>query len=114
MPFPIASWPSASRHASCASASPTSRTCSRGADPTRRSRGDCARVHDSWRATARAATVSHTTVIHLQVGGRARTYRLHRPAKTTTAPALVVVLHGAGATASEVERRYHWDPLADQ
>ena len=27
---------------------------------------------------------------------------------------LVVVLHGAGATATEVERRYHWDPLADR
>jgi polyhydroxybutyrate depolymerase len=50
----------------------------------------------------------------LQVGGRARAYRLHRPAKTTAAMPLVVVLHGAGVTASEVERRYHWDPLADR
>src|SRR5260221_8341068 len=62
---------------------------------------------------ARAATEPRTRVVHLLVDGRARTYRLHRPAKTTTALALVVVLHGAGATGSEVERRYHWDPLAD-
>ncbi len=63
--------------------------------------------------SARATGEPRTRVIHLQVDGNTRTYRLHRPTKLGTAMPLVVVLHGAGATASEVERRYHWDPLAD-
>ncbi len=72
------------------------------------------------RATEHAATSSRTTVVQLAVNGNRRTYRLHTPpalqqAKTArdNVP-LVVVLHGAGATAREVERRYHWDPLADR
>jgi polyhydroxybutyrate depolymerase len=67
-----------------------------------------------------AATSSHTRVVHLTVDGHGRTYRLHsppplaKPSATAAKMPLVVVLHGAGATAGEVERRYHWDPLADR
>ncbi len=52
----------------------------------------------------------------LVIDGVVRTYRVHTPktpAPGTRVP-LVIVLHGAGATAQEVERRYHWDPLADR
>jgi polyhydroxybutyrate depolymerase len=52
-------------------------------------------------------------VVHLDVDGLRRTYRLHL-ARTTTPQPLVIVLHGASATAREVERRYHWDPLAER
>jgi polyhydroxybutyrate depolymerase len=54
----------------------------------------------------------HRLVVH----GVVRTYRVHAPAalNSRTPVPLVVVLHGAGATAKEVERRYHWDPLADR
>src|SRR5207249_2869923 len=37
-----------------------------------------------------------------------------RAAPAATPRPLVVVLHGAGATGGEVERRYHWDPLAER
>jgi polyhydroxybutyrate depolymerase len=48
------------------------------------------------------------------VHGVERTYRLHVPPSADGPLPLVVVLHGAGATAKEVERRYHWDRLADR
>jgi polyhydroxybutyrate depolymerase len=61
---------------------------------------------------AGAASDSKTAVIRLELPGGTRTYRLHRtPARGAPQP-LVLVLHGAGATAREVERRYRWDPLA--
>ncbi|HXY94570.1 MAG TPA: PHB depolymerase family esterase, partial [Acidimicrobiia bacterium] len=60
-----------------------------------------------------ASAATRTAVIRLTVDGQPRTYRLH--GVTRSGPqALVIVLHGAGATAKEVERRYHWDPLADR
>jgi polyhydroxybutyrate depolymerase len=71
-------------------------------------------------APLHAATSSRTTVVQLTVDGKHRTYRLHsppalqKPQATAAKLPLVVVLHGAGATGSEVERRYHWDPLADR
>ena len=46
--------------------------------------------------------------------GRSACTRRRPPTAKATAMPLVVVLHGAGATATEVERRYHWDPLADR
>ena len=55
-----------------------------------------------------------TTTTALTVDGQRRTYRLHQPRPSTAPVPLVVVLHGAGATAREVERRYHWDRLADR
>ncbi len=47
--------------------------------------------------------------------GQSRTYLLHRPAGLApgSRPPLVVVLHGAGVSAEQTERYYHWDPLAD-
>jgi polyhydroxybutyrate depolymerase len=73
-----------------------------------------------WFAPLHAATSSRTAAVQLTVGGHHRTYRLHspppveQPRATESKMPLVVVLHGAGATAGEVERRYHWDPLADR
>jgi len=53
-----------------------------------------------------------TTVVRLALPGGPRSYRLHHPSDRGGPEPLVVVLHGAGATAREVERRYHWDALA--
>jgi polyhydroxybutyrate depolymerase len=74
-------------------------------------------IATSWSASpSHAATSSsHTTVVRLVVDGQRRTFRLHSTTRPSTkARPLVVVLHGAGATGAEVERRYHWDPLADR
>jgi polyhydroxybutyrate depolymerase len=65
-------------------------------------------------AAAQAMAAYRTTVVHVDVDGTSRTYRLHAPVRAGSARPLVVVLHGAGATAKEVERRYHWDPLAER
>jgi polyhydroxybutyrate depolymerase len=65
-------------------------------------------------APARAAGPTRTSTVGLVVAGTERTYRLHASASAGRPQPLVVVLHGAGATAQEVERRYHWDPLADR
>jgi polyhydroxybutyrate depolymerase len=63
---------------------------------------------------AHAAGEHRTSTVGLVVDGAERTYRLHAPPSPVRPLPLVVVLHGAGATAQEVERRYHWDPLADR
>jgi polyhydroxybutyrate depolymerase len=62
------------------------------------------------------ATITTSTVHRLDIGNVTRTYRLHVPRNLTagTAVPLVIVLHGATATAAEVEGRYHWDPHADR
>jgi polyhydroxybutyrate depolymerase len=65
-------------------------------------------------APAHGAGRSPTTIATLTVHGVERTYRLHASPSVERARPLVVVVHGAGATATEVERRYHWDPLADR
>ena len=59
-----------------------------------------------------SAAFPTTTVVRLELNGGTRTYRLHAASHQTGPQPLVIVLHGAGATAREVERRYHWDPLA--
>lgn len=64
----------------------------------------------AWTAEARADGVAGT----IRVGRTTRSYRVHTPPELPAHPALVVVLHGAGATAEEIESRYHWDPLADR
>jgi polyhydroxybutyrate depolymerase len=67
-------------------------------------------------APASARTARAAGSQHLTVDGIVRTYRVHLPnGSVSPSPVpLVVVLHGAGATAREVERRYHWDPRADR
>src|SRR5437763_7680546 len=65
----------------------------------------------AWRA-ATAESERATTVVRLVVDGTRRTYRLRTTRAVNGAQPLVIVLHGATATAREVERRYHWDPLA--
>ncbi len=50
------------------------------------------------------------------VGGRTRSYRLHRPPPSiSTGPLpLVVVLHGGFGSGAQAEQAYGWDALADR
>ncbi|HTY33281.1 alpha/beta hydrolase family esterase [Mycobacterium sp.] len=57
--------------------------------------------------------VNGTSLHHLSVGGRDRTYRLYKPAAAPAPAPLVVVLHGYSGSARQAERDYHWDGLAD-
>jgi len=54
-------------------------------------------------------TSSHT----INVGGRNRVYRLHKPVGVPASAGLVVVLHGGFGSAEQAERSYGWDQLAD-
>ena len=54
-------------------------------------------------------TSSHT----INVGGRDRVYRLHKPVGVPASAGLVVVLHGGFGNAEQAERSYGWDQLAD-
>ena len=54
-----------------------------------------------------------TSLHTINVGGRDRTYRLYKPAGLPASAPLVVMLHGAFATAEQAERSYGWDQLAD-
>ncbi|BBZ45845.1 extracellular catalytic domain type 1 short-chain-length polyhydroxyalkanoate depolymerase [Mycobacterium parmense] len=54
-----------------------------------------------------------TSLHHLSVGGRDRSYRLYKPAGLLASAPLVVVLHGYSGSARQVERDYGWDGLAD-
>ena len=54
-------------------------------------------------------TSSHT----VNVGGRDRIYRLHKPSGLPASAGLVVVLHGGFGSAEQAERSYGWDKLAD-
>jgi polyhydroxybutyrate depolymerase len=49
----------------------------------------------------------------INVGGRDRVYRLHKPAGLPRSASLVVVLHGGFGSAEQAERSYGWDQLAD-
>ena len=55
------------------------------------------------------ATSSHT----INVGGRDRVYRLHKPVGVPASAGLVVVLHGGFGSAEQAQRSYGWDQLAD-
>jgi polyhydroxybutyrate depolymerase len=57
--------------------------------------------------------VNGTSLHHINVGGRDRTYRLYKPAAAATPAPLVVVLHGYSGSARQAERDYRWDGLAD-
>lgn len=49
----------------------------------------------------------------IEVDGATREVRLYRPARLTSPPALVVVLHGGGGSAATAEAAYGWDRDAD-
>jgi len=49
----------------------------------------------------------------INVGGLDRVYRLYKPAGLPASAPLVVMLHGAYASAAQAERSYGWDQLAD-
>ena len=57
--------------------------------------------------------VNGTSVHHISVGGRDRSYRLYKPAGVPASASLVIVLHGFSGSAGQAERDYNWDQLAD-
>ncbi|HWF27715.1 MAG TPA: PHB depolymerase family esterase [Mycobacterium sp.] len=57
--------------------------------------------------------VNGTSLHHIAVGGRDRSYRLYKPAAASASAPLVVVLHGFSGSAGQAERAYGWDKLAD-
>lgn len=57
--------------------------------------------------------VNGSSVHTVNVGGRARVYRLYKPAGLSASAPLVVVLHGATGDARQAERAYGWDQLAE-
>ena len=57
--------------------------------------------------------VTGTSLHHVNVGGRDRSYRLYEPAGLPASAPLVVVLHGYSGSARQVERDYGWDELAN-
>lgn len=66
--------------------------------------------------TRSAPPPAGTSTQTINVGGRARTYRVYRPTATTTTSAglpLVVMLHGGYGSAGQAEASYGWDAEAD-
>jgi polyhydroxybutyrate depolymerase len=57
--------------------------------------------------------VEGNSIHTVNVGGRDRIYRLHKPAGLPASAGLVVVLHGGFGSAEQAERSYGWDKLAD-
>lgn len=57
--------------------------------------------------------VNGTSLHHINVGGRDRSYRLYEPAGRQASAPLVIVLHGYSGSGQQVERDYGWDELAD-
>ncbi len=59
-------------------------------------------------------TSAQSTEHTLSVDGRARTFRLHRPATSTRSVPLVIMLHGGFGSAKQAEDSYGWDTMSDQ
>jgi polyhydroxybutyrate depolymerase len=57
--------------------------------------------------------VTGTSIHHISIGGRDRSYRLYIPARVPASAALVVMMHGYSATARQTERASRWDETAD-
>jgi polyhydroxybutyrate depolymerase len=57
--------------------------------------------------------VTGTSIHHLNVGGRDRSYRLYQPAGLPASAPLVVMLHGVTGSAEQAESSSGWDELAD-
>jgi polyhydroxybutyrate depolymerase len=57
--------------------------------------------------------VSGTSIHTINVGGRDRSYRLHKPAGLPVSAPLVVMLHAVTGSAEQAETSYGWDELAE-
>jgi polyhydroxybutyrate depolymerase len=67
----------------------------------------------TWEPEPPSGFVTGTSVHHLNVGGRDRSYRLYQPARLAPSAPLVVMMHGYSGSAVQAERAYGWDKLAD-
>ena len=66
-----------------------------------------------WHPRPPSGFVDGTSIHTVNVGGRDRIYRLHKPSGLPASAGLVVVLHGGFGSAEQAERSYGWDKLAD-
>jgi polyhydroxybutyrate depolymerase len=67
----------------------------------------------TWEPKPPSGFVNGTSLHHIKVGGRDRSYRLYMPAGLPASARLVVVMHGVSGSARQAERAYGWDKLAD-
>ena len=66
-----------------------------------------------WQPKPPSGFVDGTSTHTINVGGRDRVYRLHKPVGVPASARLVLVLHGGFGSAEQAERSYGWDQLAD-
>ena len=66
-----------------------------------------------WHPKPPSGFVDGTSIHTVNVGGRDRVYRLHKPVGVPASAGLVVMLHGGFGNAEQAERSYGWDRLAD-
>jgi polyhydroxybutyrate depolymerase len=57
--------------------------------------------------------VAGTSIHHINIGGRDRSFRIYLPAGLPASAALVVMMHGYSATARQAEKSSKWDDMAD-
>jgi polyhydroxybutyrate depolymerase len=67
----------------------------------------------TWEPKPPSGFVNGTSLHHIKVGGRDRSYRLYMPAGLPASVPLVVMMHGVSGSAREAERAYKWDEVAD-
>ena len=66
-------------------------------------------------APTKVSTVpGETSVETIEIDGQSREFRVFRPEKLPKAAPLVVVIHGWGFTAEQIEDDYGWNELADR
>lgn len=66
-----------------------------------------------WHPKPPSGFVDGTSTHTINVGGRDRVYRLHKPVGVPASARLVLVMHGGFGSAEQAERSYGWDQLAD-
>ena len=66
-----------------------------------------------WHPKPPSGFVDGTSTHTINVGGRDRVYRLHKPVGVPASARLVLVLHGGFGSAEQAERSYGWDQLAE-
>lgn len=66
-------------------------------------------------APQKVSTVAgETSVLSLDIDGQPREFRVFRPERLQEPAALVVMIHGWGFTAEQIERDYGWNDLAER